>query len=225
MDQYQALPVAPTSLNQKIIGLLQKYPIILQFLKFAGIGFLTSAVDFLVLNLVSKALGVSAGIRLGGINVISFTVALVHSYIWNSNWAFGIQDSLPPLKIFFRSVMVGVLGVIGIILAIVGGKAGAPSIYYLTVLAVLVIVEIAVWANFGLGRPFSKTVNAGGLVATFIVVSIIGALINSGIVSGVTGYTAITANVDLNKNIAKVIATSVSLFWNFIGSKIFVFKK
>lgn len=61
----------------------------------------------------------------------------------------------------------------------------------------------------------------------FLVVSVIGALINTGVV------TFVSTNVDpmfgltqtLWLNAAKVLATGISLVWNFLGYKLFVFKK
>lgn len=62
--------------------------------------------------------------------------------------------------------------------------------------------------------------------SVFLVVSIIGALINTGIVRFVS------TNIDpmfglsqqLWTNAAKLLATGVGLVWNFIGYKLFVFK-
>lgn len=61
----------------------------------------------------------------------------------------------------------------------------------------------------------------------FLIVSVIGAVINTGIVR------VVSTNIDpmfglsaqLWLNAAKVLATGASLVWNFVGYKIFVFKK
>ncbi len=62
---------------------------------------------------------------------------------------------------------------------------------------------------------------------TFILVVASGALLNSGIVIFVSTY--IPALFDLSGaqwlNISKVIAAAIALAWNFVGFKIFVFKK
>lgn len=61
----------------------------------------------------------------------------------------------------------------------------------------------------------------------FFIVAIIGALINTGIVYGLTTF--ISPIFGLSKklwaNLAKVLATFVSLVWDFIGYKFIVFKK
>lgn len=61
----------------------------------------------------------------------------------------------------------------------------------------------------------------------FLIVSIIGALINTAIVRFAS--TNIDPMFGLNQtlwlNVAKVLATGVSLVWNFVGYKLFVFRK
>lgn len=225
MQQFNQASMNQNSFNEKIAGLLNKYPVILQFLKFAGIGFLTTAVDFLVLNLISKSLNINIGFRLGGINAISFLIALVHSYVWNGNWTFGIADGISALKSFFRIAFVGAIGVIGISLAVVGGKVQAQPGYYLIILGALAIVEIVVWKGFHLSWFKQQQNREANTLGAFVLVCLIGALINSGLVVLITQYWALTDNLDLNKNIAKVIATAISLFWNFFGCKLLVFKK
>jgi putative flippase GtrA len=63
--------------------------------------------------------------------------------------------------------------------------------------------------------------------AQFIAVSLVGSGINSSIVAGITTYIDPVFGVSLIlwANIAKLLATGVSLIWNFIGYKLFVFKK
>lgn len=215
----------PSSLVQKITGVLENKPVILQFLKFAGIGFLTTAVDFLILNLISKSLDISVGLKLGGINVISFVIALAHSYVWNGNWTFGVGDGITAFKSFWRTVLVGFVGVVGVALAVVGGKAEASPLFYLSILGVLGMAEVVIWKSFHLGWFEQKENTTAHTLLAFALVSIIGAALNSGLVSLVTEYWPVTANLDFNKNIAKVIATVFSLIWNFAGYKVFVFKK
>lgn len=64
----------------------------------------------------------------------------------------------------------------------------------------------------------------------FIAVSLIGAVINGGIVFAVTTYAkpafgSLGLGDQLWVNIAKVLATGISLVWNFLGYKFVVFKK
>ncbi|MEK7520827.1 MAG: GtrA family protein [Patescibacteria group bacterium] len=61
----------------------------------------------------------------------------------------------------------------------------------------------------------------------FLVVSVIGALINSGILFVLTTYVGSPAGLSpaLWLNVAKLSATAVSMAWNFVGYKFVVFKK
>ncbi|MDO8566178.1 MAG: GtrA family protein [Candidatus Moranbacteria bacterium] len=61
----------------------------------------------------------------------------------------------------------------------------------------------------------------------FLAVSIIGIIINGLILTSITSYIPPLFGLSavLWANIAKLMATGVSLIWNFIGYKFFVFKK
>jgi putative flippase GtrA len=61
----------------------------------------------------------------------------------------------------------------------------------------------------------------------FIMVTLIGLAINSGIVYGITTFIPPVYGLskELWANLAKVVATGLSLAWNFIGYKFIVFKK
>ncbi len=63
--------------------------------------------------------------------------------------------------------------------------------------------------------------------AQFIGVSLIGSGINSTIVAGITSFIPPVFGLSATAwvNTAKLLATGVSLVWNFIGYKLFVFKK
>ena len=137
-------------------------PVVYQFLKFALVGVLNTAINFLVLNLLSHLFGVTKGEAVIGISIVAFTVATANSYFLNKRWSF--QD-----------------------------KTGGDS-----------------------GRKLSL----------FLIVSLIGLAINSGTVYLITTYTRPMFGLSgtLWLNAAAVVATGISLIWNFIGYKIFVFK-
>jgi putative flippase GtrA len=211
--------------SDKINRILQKYPIILQILRFAAIGIINTALDFLVLNFISKTLNISAGLKLGQVNVISFSLAVVQSYFWNRYWAFSTQQVLSLWKNFVRLVLVGALGALAVILVLVGAKVSASPSFYLIILLAFVIFQLAMWIGFGLSKIFVSADNQSKQFIIFLVVSIIGLIINSVLLSLISQRFALVSNPDLNKNLAKILATFVSLVWNFIGYKIFVFKK
>lgn len=56
--------------------------------KFAAVGFLNTAIDFGLLNLLSQATGITQGLFLGGINVPAAGIAMLNSYFWNKYWVF-----------------------------------------------------------------------------------------------------------------------------------------
>ena len=221
MDNAQS--AGQQNFSQKIVRLLQKYPVVSQLLRFAAIGFLNTGLNFLVVNAVSKSLGINAGLNLGYVSGVGFVVATVQSFFWNRNWAFGGSQAVDLLKDFLHLVMVGFLGVLAVGLAILGSKLMAQAYFYALLLIIFFVVEFIFWKSFGFSTQNMSAEKNPFLL--FVIVSVIGLLINSTVVSLVSSHFIVTQNLDLNKNIAIVIATAVSLFWNFLGYKIFVFKK
>ncbi len=234
MEQTQNLPAL--GLNQKVTGYLEKYPVILQLCRFGAIGILNTALDFLILNFVSETLNITKGLSLGGVNIIGFSAAVVQSYFWNRYWAFGDQEK-SLLKNFIRLVMVGLLGAFGMAAVFLGAAAGAFSFYYLIVLVVYVAAQIALWKSFGLSEANSDIPSLHTPTVSeeqgkkslqfwsFLIVSFVGLLINSGLVGLLSERLMFVDSAALNKNVAKIIATLASLIWNFVGYKLVVFKK
>jgi putative flippase GtrA len=71
------------------------------------------------------------------------------------------------------------------------------------------------------------TVDHGQEFTLFLIVSIVGAAINSAVVYTITSHVHPMFGFSdrLWLNIANAFATGISLIWNFIGYKFFVFKK
>lgn len=63
-------------------------PFMTQLGKFVAVGFLNTAIDFGILNLLSMATGITSGFVIGGVNAPGFAVAVVNSYFWNQRWVF-----------------------------------------------------------------------------------------------------------------------------------------
>ena len=63
-------------------------PFVSQFGRYAAAGFLSTAIDFSVLNLTSYLTGVTAGIIVGWVNAPGFLIAVVNGYLWNKLWVF-----------------------------------------------------------------------------------------------------------------------------------------
>ncbi len=143
--------------------LLEKYPVIGQFLKFALIGGFNTALDFGVINLEMWIFKIYAGWPILVFNGISFMIASTNSFFWNRFWTFKSKD---------------------------GERAGFQYVQ-------------------------------------FIIVTAIGLGINSSIVY--LGTTFVNPLFDLSPplwaNGIKILATAISLIWNFAGYKFIVFNK
>ena len=59
-----------------------------QFTKFVAIGFLNTAIDFGVLNLLIYVAGISSGLSFTLFKSVSFVAANINSYFWNRFWVF-----------------------------------------------------------------------------------------------------------------------------------------
>ncbi len=206
--------------NNQITGILQKYPIVMQLLRFVAIGFLNTGLSFVIANLISKYFGIVEGNKLGYSSGVGFLFATFQSYYWNKYWAFG-EQAVGLLQNFLRLIWVGFVGVLTLALVYLGSQFAAPYIYYIAVLIVFFAAQFALWHSFG----FGGSTTGQNLVLSFFIVSFIGFLINFFISARFSEAVHLVSNPDLNKNLALVVATAVSLIWNFVGYKLFVFKK
>ena len=215
-----------TSVNNSALGkfttFLETHAIIYQFLRFGCIGLLNTALNFLITNTISKALNISQGVPLGIVAAISFAIAVVQSYVWNSTWTFGVSGGVTLAKNLVRLFLVGALGALAILLVLAGSRVDAAYWFYGGVLVVYLIFEGVLWRNFGF--HLSDWNHESHSFWPFVIVTIIGLGINSGLVAVLSPYLHVTST-DLDKNIVMGIATVVSLAWNFVSYKIVVFKK
>lgn len=87
----------------------------------------------------------------------------------------------------------------------------------------LAVINSFFWNKRWVFKESGKDAN----FATFFMVTLIGLGINSGIVYFLTTYVDPlgVSSRNLWVNVAKALATGVSLFWNFAGYKLIVFKK
>ena len=116
-----------------------------------------------------------------------------------------------------------------------------PGIIYLNIISFAVATTNSYFMNKYWSFADSST-DRPKQFTVFLLVSIAGVLINSGTLKAVVylapGFVAWVAHavsvvlplafwqkIDLTLNIAKAMATAVSLVWNFLGYKLFVFKK
>ncbi len=221
MEQTQT--VTTISFRQKISEVLQKNPIVLQILRFGAIGVFNTAMDALVLNYMSSQFGITKGVGIGWVNLPGFILAVIQSYYWNKYWAFGTEAVVDAVKNFLRLVAVGVVGVLIFGLVLFGGHVAARPLFFLGILIVFILAQVILWYAFGFFKEKGSEQHQPYL--SFFIVSVIGFLINSLVLYLTTTHGSVTANAGDNLNIGKLAATAISLIWNFIGYKIFVFKK
>ncbi len=220
MEQVQAQPVK--TFSSKISEFLEKYPIILQLCRFGGIGIFNTALDALILNFLSAKFGVTKGLGLGWVNLPGFVLAVIQSYYWNRYWTFESQ-SVTLIKNFFRLVAVGLAGFLIFGLMLLGAHQGAGYLYFAGIFGLFVIVQLILWHTFGFFHSEIQAETPKYL--QFFLVSLGGFLISSATLYTLTTHFVLSANSGDNLNFAKILATILSLVWNFIGYKIFVFKK
>lgn len=67
--------------------------LIRQLSKFIVIGFMNTAIDFAVLNLLMWWTAIYSGRWIILLNIISFSVAVINSYIWNKFWTFRAKEA------------------------------------------------------------------------------------------------------------------------------------
>ena len=124
-----------------------------QFSKYAAVGFLGAAIDFGVLNILSIALGVTAGLTVGWINIPGFLIAVINAYLWNKLWVFenGIQGGLfRDLPKFLAVTVSGLLinsGIIVLATTYIPSVGGAAAEVWLNLAKVAATIAVIVW-NF-----------------------------------------------------------------------------
>jgi putative flippase GtrA len=65
-----------------------------EFSKFAIVGFFNASIDFLMLNALSHVTGVTAGFKVGGINIPGVLLVITSSYLLNKIWVFGENETM-----------------------------------------------------------------------------------------------------------------------------------
>lgn len=83
-----------------------------QFGKFCAIGFTNAAVDFGVLYLFIAATNLTAGIAYTTFKTVSFSIATLHSYLWNKYWSFDAAKSRDGGREFFSFIAVSVVSLL-----------------------------------------------------------------------------------------------------------------
>ena len=202
-----------------------------QFFRFFGIGFINTALSFAVLNSLMATTGLFTGTAVGIFSVIAFCVAVLHSYFWNKYWAFNSQNNGSGSSSFVKNIwqfgVAALLGLVVFVAVVYGAKKTYSFGYFLLMIAILIAGEALMWKLFRLSQNLKLASKQSSQEFTyFIVISAIGALINYGVLK--YGTVSIPPKFGLGQqfwtNVIQIFATGISLVWNFIGYKIFVFK-
>jgi putative flippase GtrA len=116
-----------------------------QFFRFAIVGVLNTAVDFAVLNFLIVLVGLGvAGERYVVFKVISFIVAVLHSYAWNKYWVFRAKGEKVKAVTSKESGSFLIVSSVGLLL-------NALISYFVFSLGASVFPEVGrlAWANVG----------------------------------------------------------------------------
>jgi putative flippase GtrA len=137
------------------------------------------------------------------------------------------------IRQFLKFAVIGVIntgvdfGILNLLVWITDTSKDDPKLIFLNIISFSIAVVNSYWLNKKWAFQDQGSGDTGKKFSKFLIVSIIGVAINT------TVLKFISANVDplfgLNDqlwiNVAKIVATGISLIWNFIGYKLLVFRK
>jgi putative flippase GtrA len=126
-------------------NILERYPIIRQFLRFAVIGVINTGVDLLVLNLLMIVFDQRDGIHFTIFKTVSFAIAVISSYFLNKYWAFEDKNKKEEVRKFSQFIAVSIIGAlinVGIASLVVSIRPDA----FITSVSVDTFNQI--WGNF-----------------------------------------------------------------------------
>jgi putative flippase GtrA len=142
-----------------------------------------------------------------------------------------IGKKIPVILQLIKFSMVGFantavdFGILNLLMAMTGITSGKNIFFLNSISFVVAVTHSYFWNKFWTFKV--KKTEATKEFLQFLIVSIVGLLINGGIVYMITTW--IKPMFGLTEvswaNAGKIVATVISLVWNFIGYKFIVFKK
>ena len=81
-----------------------------QIIRFIAVGCMNTAINFLILNILSYVTGITKGDGVVVISVVSFAIATTNSYFFNKYWAFKDKSSSNEGQKFTLFLLVSVVG-------------------------------------------------------------------------------------------------------------------
>lgn len=175
VQQNQQLTNEPRTEISLVRGEEQKSSTLAQLIKFVIIGVGNTLLDWAILLGLMKATSVTTGFGYSIEKGLSFTVAVINSYIWNKYWTFKARGGKVAVE-FTQFIVVSLVGMVinvGVATAVV--KFVKPIDFVISLSKFVPLIELApgeAWGIFGAG-----------------------------------------------------VATLIALAWNFLGYKFVVFKK
>lgn len=92
------------------IAVLKENKFVMQFGKFFIVGILNTGLDFAILNILMWMTNTYEGPSIVYFNTISFTVAVINSYILNKYWTFGDNSKAQAPQQFIKFFGVSAVG-------------------------------------------------------------------------------------------------------------------
>ena len=93
-------------------NILEKYPVIGQFVRFGLIGGMNTGVDLIILNILMFSTGLFEGAAYSAFKTISFAAAATFSYFMNKKWAFKDDSKEKEVRKFSQFFAVSIIGAI-----------------------------------------------------------------------------------------------------------------
>lgn len=95
-----------------IKALLEKFPVIGQFIRFGLIGGMNTGVDLVILNILIFSTGQNEGAAYTAFKTISFIAAATFSYFMNKRWAFRDKSKDKEVQKFSQFFAVSIVGAV-----------------------------------------------------------------------------------------------------------------
>lgn len=123
--------------------ILQRFPIIGQFLKFALIGAMNTLVDLGILNVLMYLSGQTEGIYYSLLKAVSFTCAVIFSYNLNKRWTFRDVSDVEQAKKFTQFLTISIIG------AAINVSVATAIVTYIKPSIHILFLTDQLWGNIG----------------------------------------------------------------------------
>lgn len=191
------------------------------FYKFLIVGANNTAIDFLILNILMIVFKTYQQWPIVIFNIISFSIAVVNSYLLNRFWTFNqIEDK--------KIRNIELLSLLTIFFVIFSSQF--LKIDFLSIFLIIIFFIQAFVVNYYIIKKYfhqNKNTPSFSQFSQFVLLTIVGMFVNSLVLYFISSYLAAWPGFSpiIWANFAKAIATIVALFWNFFAYRVIVFKR